>query len=72
MEENLYFSVFCGFRGPEAFQGVRGGHGYILTKFQPKRTHQTQVHTKFDDFGVTTSYICAKDTQAVLEAYASV
>ena len=40
-----------GFRGPEAFQGVRGGRGYILTKFGLKLTHQTLVHTIFHDFG---------------------
>ena len=40
-----------GFRGPEGFQEVGGGCGYILTKFQPKRTHQTLVHTIFHDFG---------------------
>ena len=48
----IQFSVFFGgFRGPEEFQGVGGGCGYILTKFQPKRTHQTLVHTIFHDFG---------------------
>ena len=43
--------IFGVFRGPEGFQGVGGDHGYILTEFGPKRTHQTLLHTKFDDFG---------------------
>ena len=75
-----FFCDLLGFIGPEGFQGVGGACGYVLTKFQPKRTHQTLVHTIFHDFCrffmmfsiVITLYICARETQAVLELYLSV
>ena len=44
------FLIFAGFRGPEGVQGGPGARGYILTEFGFKQTHQTPVHTKFDDF----------------------
>ena len=50
IKKSQIFVLFDCFKGPEGFQGVPGARGYILTEFGPKRTHQTLVHTKFDDF----------------------
>ena len=48
-----HFSVFFGcFRGRGAFQGVPGGRGSVLTKYEPKRTHLDLIHHIFDDFSV--------------------
>ena len=33
-----------GFRGREAFRGVSGGRGSVLTKFQLKRRHLDLIH----------------------------
>ena len=44
------FCNFCRFRGPEAFQRLPGGRGYLLTKYEPKRTHLDLIHAIFDDF----------------------
>ena len=41
---------FSDFRGVGGSGGVPGARGYILTEFGLKRTHQTLVHAKFDDF----------------------
>ena len=35
------------FRGPEAFQRLPGGRGYLLTKYEPKRTHLDLIHATF-------------------------
>ena len=44
------FQFFGCFRGPEAFQRVPGGRGYLLTKYEPKWTHLDLIHAIFDDF----------------------
>ena len=46
----MFFCFLVGFKGPEGFQGVPGGRGYVLTKFGLKRTHLTLVHTRFHVF----------------------
>ena len=40
----------CNLWGLEAFRGVPGGRGYIVTKFQPKRRHLDLFHARFHDF----------------------
>ena len=47
-----FFDFLRGFGGPEGFQGVPGGRGYILTKFGLKRRHLDLVHARFHDFGL--------------------
>ena len=45
-----FLILLGGLGGPEGFQGVPGGRGYILTKFGLKRRHLDLIHTKFHDF----------------------
>ena len=40
--------MFFGWR--EAFQGVPGGCSYLLTKYQPKRTHLAPVPHILEDY----------------------
>ena len=46
-----FFGFLGGFRGREAFRGVSGGCGSVLTKFGLKRRHLDLIHARFDDFG---------------------
>ena len=41
------FMFFGRFKKGEAFHG---GRSYLLTKYQPKRTHLDPIHHIFDDF----------------------
>ena len=48
------------FWGQEAFRGVTGARGFILTKFGVERRHLDLFHARFHDFGHFS--VCATDT----------